>query len=86
MGLVAVTIFAGGEFTIRGGKGRVRSWAETQAALMKAMLAWLVRQEHRSSGGAKSSRVLVLKKIVQLKRRVRLALQCEAWFQLTAQL
>ncbi|CAE7228891.1 unnamed protein product [Symbiodinium sp. CCMP2592] len=73
MGLVAVTIFPGAEFAVKGGKGRIRSWAEAQASLLKGLVGWINRQEHRSANGARSQKVMVLKKILQLKRRVQAA-------------
>ena len=70
-GLVAVTLFPGADFQVKGGKGRIRSWAVGQASILKGLIAWILRQELRSSHAARSPRVMVLKKIIQLKRRVR---------------
>ena len=61
-------MYAGTDFQVKGGKGKIRDWAVGQAAILKALVSWVVRQEHRSSGAARSDRILVLKKIIQLKQ------------------
>ena len=66
---MAVTVFAGADFHVKGGKGRIRSWAQGQAEILKALVAWVVRQEQRSYN-SRSDRITVLKKIIQLKRAV----------------
>ena len=85
MGLVAVTIFPGAEFAVKGGKGRIRSWAEAQASLLKGLVSWINRQEQRSANGARSQKVMVLKKILQLKRRVQAAVDMshDTWHGIT---
>ena len=69
LGLVAVTLFAGADFQVKGGKGRIRSWAEGQASILKSLVAWVLRQETRSSCAARSAKIMVLKTIIKLKRR-----------------
>ena len=77
-GLLAVCLFPGADFVVKGGKGRIRGWAENEAAIFKALIAYVIRAEKRTSQ-SRSPRMLVLKSVLALKRDVLKAKLADTW-------
>ena len=67
LGLVAVSLFTGDDFKVKGGRGRIRNWAVAQAALLRGMVSYLVRLEGRTEV-ARHPKIQVLKRILHLQR------------------
>ena len=71
MALMGVTLFSGQYFKVKGGKGRVRTWAATEAAKLRALAAHVVRLNHRTDA-ARHPKMMVLKKILAMANAPRL--------------
>ena len=63
-----MTLFTGNDFGLKGGRGKIRAWAVTQAAVLRALGSYVVSLQARTDV-AKHPKIQVLKRIVQLQRR-----------------
>ena len=66
-GLLAVTLFSGADFQIKGGRGRIRAWATRESALLRVIGAYMLRLNLRTAA-ARHPKVVVLKQIIGLKQ------------------
>ena len=71
MALVGLALFLGQHFKLKGGKGKFRSWAATEAAKLRALAAHTVRLNHRTET-ARHPKIQILKKILVLANAARL--------------
>ena len=65
MALIGLALFSGQHFKMKGGKGKFRSWAATEAAKLRALAAHTVRLNHRTAS-ARHPKMQILKKILVL--------------------